>query len=716
METSEEHLIISESTTFFTSQHHSESHSQTGRRAASVGPGTSDAHSNPYDEVWAGAVDGHSSPTEEDSEWLQLRSRAPPRSASALPGTHDNSFWRRDGHSRRPSFEEDNIRLGFGVNGLNITERGPSPAYTPRPEYAEGSRRSSLRQATGPIHESILSPIQSAEQSRATSDRTDSKSTERRLRPDVPGASPLSGVTIPADVVEESDGQMYAPLGQPSRSILTGAGHRHDSGNSNLRFAEQVHGGPVSPSNMEGTEEDRNLMDSPQDATGTFDLGITGNRAASLRSMSSAHSGSTTSLHGNPEHRPGGELHPVASNIQPISGYSTRVNTPAPSIRAHSSNENLPLHRESSSGSDGPSAPPSGVSSRRSSMLYAPGGARTGTSTPGLSDVGSEPEVRQGRQSRHGSASTIVFNNGTGPAGSGLQSPRQSISGSSGRVPSNAPVVPLRSANGTQEHLPRSNGHSREPSEDGRGRKGHKFSLSAALRGLSKGRASSKSRTREEGAPRSRPPSISEPVPPLPSSRSKSRNVSGSAVLDRLLDEPSRSRRSSRDAVDFVPPFGRGGAARVSTSRERQNSPSREGSRSRDVSPNRGRGRNKGMKVLTGAFGIAPDHEPGEDVHNWKEFRKGTYNYPISFPIPINTPPTIHAEFGSVVYKLKATVKRVGALTANLVEEMEVTMIATPQEDDMEETENVIVERQWEEQMRYQISLSGKAFPIGGTM
>lgn len=94
----------------------------------------------------------------------------------------------------------------------------------------------------------------------------------------------------------------------------------------------------------------------------------------------------------------------------------------------------------------------------------------------------------------------------------------------------------------------------------------------------------------------------------------------------------------------------------------------------------------------------------------------GVYNYPISFQIPVDAPPTIHAEFGTVSYRLKATVIRVGALTANLVDEMEVTMIASPQEDDLEETENVIVERQWEEQMRYQITLNGKAFPIGGTM
>lgn len=59
---------------------------------------------------------------------------------------------------------------------------------------------------------------------------------------------------------------------------------------------------------------------------------------------------------------------------------------------------------------------------------------------------------------------------------------------------------------------------------------------------------------------------------------------------------------------------------------------------------------------------------------------------------------------------------RVGALTPNLVEEMEINMVAGPQEDDMEETDNVIVERQWEDQMRYQIALSGKAFPIGGVI
>jgi hypothetical protein len=53
-----------------------------------------------------------------------------------------------------------------------------------------------------------------------------------------------------------------------------------------------------------------------------------------------------------------------------------------------------------------------------------------------------------------------------------------------------------------------------------------------------------------------------------------------------------------------------------------------------------------------------------------------------------------------VTYRLRATVIRAGALTPNYVEDVEVMVIASPNEDDLEETENVIVERQWEDQMR----------------
>ncbi|KAJ9097265.1 hypothetical protein QFC21_004934 [Naganishia friedmannii] len=226
-----------------------------------------------------------------------------------------------------------------------------------------------------------------------------------------------------------------------------------------------------------------------------------------------------------------------------------------------------------------------------------------------------------------------------------------------------------------------------------RGRKPSKFSFAAvtnSLRNLSKSGTGSRSRS---GAPPSAA-STGASVPPM---------IRGSsAVAD------GRLRRLADENEEFRP-FGRGGAGR---------SPSRSGrgtsaSRTRDErSESRSRGRHIGLKVLTGA--LKGDDDDGEGVHNWKEFRKGTYNYPISFSVPASCPPTIHADFGSVVYRLKATVVRVGALSPNFVEEQEVTLIASPGEDDLEETENVIVERQWEDQLRYLIALSGKAFPIGG--
>lgn len=175
---------------------------------------------------------------------------------------------------------------------------------------------------------------------------------------------------------------------------------------------------------------------------------------------------------------------------------------------------------------------------------------------------------------------------------------------------------------------------------------------------------------------------------------------------------------SSND--EFVPSYGRGGAGSSTTGRGRRESPERERAGSRSAS--RSRGRNAGLKVLnTAAGGLFADDVEGEaaadeEGHSWKEFRKGTYHYPISFTIPSTTPPTIHADFGHVVYKLKAVVYRSGALTTNLYEEKEVRMVACPGEDDTEESENVIVERQWEDQLRYLVALSGKSFPIGGNM
>ncbi|ORY70767.1 or S-antigen, C-terminal domain-domain-containing protein [Leucosporidium creatinivorum] len=137
------------------------------------------------------------------------------------------------------------------------------------------------------------------------------------------------------------------------------------------------------------------------------------------------------------------------------------------------------------------------------------------------------------------------------------------------------------------------------------------------------------------------------------------------------------------------------------------------------------RGRKTALKALRDALtsgkehgGVEHDSDEDGDLHatGWKEFRAGTYTYPISIAVPASLPPTIASDFGHVSYSLKATVYRAGALTPNLSTSTEIILVSAPGQDDTEENESIVVERFWETQMKYHVALSGKSFPIGGTI
>jgi len=118
----------------------------------------------------------------------------------------------------------------------------------------------------------------------------------------------------------------------------------------------------------------------------------------------------------------------------------------------------------------------------------------------------------------------------------------------------------------------------------------------------------------------------------------------------------------------------------------------------------------------------------------WKEFKKGpfrlldswrqsrankyagVYTYPISFIVPGNAPPTLQTSYGNVTWRLKGQVHRPGAFNPKISAVREVILIAAPGEDDIEDTENIIIERQWDSQLQYLISISGRSFYIGGTI
>ncbi|KAF8911495.1 hypothetical protein CPB84DRAFT_1761971 [Gymnopilus junonius] len=135
-----------------------------------------------------------------------------------------------------------------------------------------------------------------------------------------------------------------------------------------------------------------------------------------------------------------------------------------------------------------------------------------------------------------------------------------------------------------------------------------------------------------------------------------------------------------------------------------------DGSRSRESKERR-------IVSLVG-FGKNKEHHHNDKgkTEGWKEFKKGTYSFPISFSIPANAPPSLQCEFGSVVWRLKASVHRPGAFKPKMTASRDVMVITCPTEEDTEDTENIIVERHWEQQLQYLISISGRSFYIGGTM
>ena len=59
---------------------------------------------------------------------------------------------------------------------------------------------------------------------------------------------------------------------------------------------------------------------------------------------------------------------------------------------------------------------------------------------------------------------------------------------------------------------------------------------------------------------------------------------------------------------------------------------------------------------------------------------------------------------------------RPGTFHSKLSAERDVIVVACPMEEDTEDSESIIIERNWDQQMQYLISISGRSFFIGGTV
>ena len=109
------------------------------------------------------------------------------------------------------------------------------------------------------------------------------------------------------------------------------------------------------------------------------------------------------------------------------------------------------------------------------------------------------------------------------------------------------------------------------------------------------------------------------------------------------------------------------------------------------------------------------DTKPGPSVaqKGYRTFHPGEYIYNFELPIDSHMPESVDVDLGTVKYELEAFLERSGAFKANLVGTKEVSLIRAPSEGSLEQVEPIAISRNWEDQMHYDIVISGKSFPLG---
>lgn len=105
---------------------------------------------------------------------------------------------------------------------------------------------------------------------------------------------------------------------------------------------------------------------------------------------------------------------------------------------------------------------------------------------------------------------------------------------------------------------------------------------------------------------------------------------------------------------------------------------------------------------------------PSSDARKGYEiFPPGDYMYDFELPLESNLPETINLKLGSVKYMLEAIVERAGLFSANLVASKAVTLIRTPAQGAMEQVEPIVVNRTMGNEVKLNVMISGKSFPLG---
>ena len=571
-ETSEENVFLSETLTFFTA---AQSHSRSrDRRAVSLGPGAridedwelhegdefSEGEEHAEDDGIARGRAGRSGHLDVEERGRGPIARIQPRSFSAMPEGQRPplNHTQTQPPTRRQSFDRDITSAlhtpmdeGPGTTLRDALGRVPVGDYTTN-TFRQPARNEDLFRQRGP------SPAYSVRDPLRSSSAFHPRTSSLRREAETPQSSsrPAGGYQYASDEVDLAEGSLspIASVGVSAESSRYTSPNRQSLPPSS-GVAQTMDDVAVQTQSLRSATDQTTTTDSPHGPGNDANHSLDTPRG----SISTLPEGSPLS---NPEHR-----HSISSRSE-----QNYISVTRPGSRQSSLVEQ--------------------VASPQQSPILGPQSPRSRASRDGSMSSSMRPPALSLGIRRRTSGSHLGLNMHSATAS------QISIPGHSSQEPVASSSSSLTAAGQAGE----------------RGRKPGKFSFAAVtstLRNLSKGGATSRSRSR--AAPSSsglrRQDSNEHPVPPLPVRES---SVIADGRLRRLADEDEEFR-----------PFGRGGAGR---------SPSRSGrgtsaTRHKDErSESRSRGRHIGLKVLTGAL-KGEDWDDSEGVHNWKEFRKGRHDH-----------------------------------------------------------------------------------------
>ncbi|KAE8219669.1 hypothetical protein CF319_g6677 [Tilletia indica] len=175
----------------------------------------------------------------------------------------------------------------------------------------------------------------------------------------------------------------------------------------------------------------------------------------------------------------------------------------------------------------------------------------------------------------------------------------------------------------------------------------------------------------------------------------------------------SQTRGLPRSTTPTLPPPPLSQMKDEATTRSRSHSNERKTSGGSTNGGGPGRKAGTTLKNLIGGLLLSEKNDDNAPNTDWKLFKPGVYQFPVTIQLPSDLPPTLHADFGHNAYHLRALVRRVGALTSNLMAVREVTLIHSPEDDGTTDaTDLIVVQRTWEQALAYMVVISGKTFAI----